>query len=108
MSATSPQELHQLLSAAVSAQNLQAYLALYEPGAALAKQGGGVAVGLAEIGTEIAPFLALRGTLTVKTASVVTTDDVALLHSLGSYSGTAPDGSPVEVPEHPASEVAHR
>jgi ketosteroid isomerase-like protein len=50
----------------------------------------------------------LSGTLTVKTARVVAAGDLALLHSRGSFSGTAPDGSPVEVPEHPASEVARR
>ena len=108
MSALNPEELHPLISAAVSERNLEAYLALYEPGAALAKQAGGVAVGIDEIRTEIAPFLSLRGTLSVKTARVVLAGDTALLHSRGSFSGTAPDGSRVEVPEHPASEVARR
>jgi ketosteroid isomerase-like protein len=106
--ARQPQELHTLLSAAVSERNLEAYLALYETGAALARQAGGVAIGAEQIGTEIAPFLILQGTLTVETASVVAAGDIALMHSMGSFSGTAPDGSRVEVPAHPAAEVARR
>lgn len=86
MPALKPEELHQLISAAVTNRDLEAYLALYEPGAALAKQAGGVAVGSDAIGAEIAPFLALRGTLTVKTARVVASEEIALLHSRGSFS----------------------
>src|ERR1700730_17389394 len=108
MPATKPEELHSLLSAAVTNGDLDAYLALYEPQAALAKQAGGVAVGIDAIRAEVAPFLALRGALTVKTAKVVAAGDLALLHSLGSFSGAAPDGSRVEIPEHPAHEVARR
>jgi ketosteroid isomerase-like protein len=108
MPATKPEELHPLISAAVTNRDLEAYLALYEPGAALAKQRGGIAVGSAEIRAEIAPFLAVRGTLTVKTAGVVASADIALLRSRGAFSGVAPDGSPVEVPEHDAHEVARR
>jgi uncharacterized protein (TIGR02246 family) len=108
MPATKPEELHPLISAAVTNRDLEAYLALYEPGAALAKQRGGVAVGSDEIRAEIAAFLAVRGTLTVKTAGVVASADIALLRSRGAFSGVAPDGSPVEVPEHDAHEVARR
>jgi len=108
MPATKPEDLHPLISTAVSSGDLHACLALYEPGAALAKQTGGVALGAAEIGAEIARFLALKGTLTVKTAKVVATGEIALLHSLGSFVGTAPDGSRVEIPEHLAHEVARR
>jgi uncharacterized protein (TIGR02246 family) len=108
MPAHQPQELHALLSAAVSQRDLAAYLALYEPGAALTRQAGGVAVGPDAIASEIGAFLALTGTLTVKTARIVTTGDVALMHSVGSFSGTAPDGSAVDVPAHPAAEVARR
>jgi uncharacterized protein (TIGR02246 family) len=108
MPAMKPEDLHQLISAAVTNADLDAYLALYEPGAALARQSGGVAVGSDEIRAEIAPFLAVRGTLTVKTARVVASSDIALLRSRGAFSGVAPDGSPVEVPEHDAHEVARR
>jgi len=106
--ASSPQELHQLIAAAVSSGDLDAYLALYEPGAALVKQAGGVALGADAISTEIAPFLALRGQLRVTTANVIIAGEIALMHSLGAFSGVAPDGSAIEVPEHPAVEVARR
>lgn len=108
MPATTPQDLHRLISDAVSTGDLDAYLALYEPGAALARQRGGVAVGADAIRAEITPFLALRGTLTVTTSSIVTAGEIALMHSKGSFSGVAPDGSPIEVPEHDAAEVARR
>jgi uncharacterized protein (TIGR02246 family) len=108
MTAARPEELHRLLATAVSDGDIDAYLALYEPGGALAKRGGGVAVGPAEIGEEITPFLAMRGTLTVATTNVVEAGDIALLHSRGSFTGVAPDGSRVEVPEHDAAEVARR
>jgi len=103
-----PEELHQRIAAAVSNGDLAAYLALYEPGAALATQGGGVAIGTDAISAEIAPFLAVRGTLTVTTARVVASAEIALLRSRGAFSGVAPDGSRVEVPEHDAQEVARR
>jgi ketosteroid isomerase-like protein len=108
MTAARPEELHRLIATAVSDGDIDAYLALYEPGAALAKRGGGVAVGSTEIRDEIAPFLALRGTLSVATTNVVESGDIALLHSRGSFTGVAPDGSRVEVPEHDAAEVARR
>jgi ketosteroid isomerase-like protein len=108
MPALKPEDLHRLLSSAVSSGDLAACLALYEPGAALAKQAGGVALGAEEIAAEIGRFVGLKGTLTVKTAKVVATGEVAMLQSLGSFVGTAPDGSRVEIPEHPAHEVARR
>jgi len=103
-----PEDLHPLLASAVSSGDLAACLALYEPSGALAKQSGGVALGAEEIGAEVGRFLALKGTLTVKTAKVVATGEVALLRSLGAFSGVAPDGTHVEIPEHPAYEVARR
>ena len=108
MHANSPQELHQLLAAAVSNGDLDTYLALYEPGAALVKQAGGVANGREAISAEIAAFLSVRGRLRITTSNVVTAGEIALMHSLGAFSGVAPDGSPIEVPEHPAVEVARR
>lgn len=108
MPAHEPQQLHHLIAEAVTRGDLPAYLALYQPDAALSRRGGGVAVGLEQIQAEIAPFMAFRGTLSVTTASVVQTGSIALLHSRGAYRGVAPDGSPVEVPEHDAAEVAAR
>jgi uncharacterized protein (TIGR02246 family) len=109
MPALHPEDLHRLISAAVTDRDIEAYLALYEPEATLARQAGGLAVGAAEIRAEIAPFMALRGTLTVTTAKVVIgAADIALLRSRGSFRGAAPDGSPIEVPEHDAYEVARR
>jgi hypothetical protein len=83
MPAYQPEDLHQFTAAAVSTGDLAAYLALYAPGAGLAKRGGRVAIGAEATAAEIGPFLAILGTLTVRTSGVVLAGDTALLHSRG-------------------------
>ncbi len=108
MSAYKPEELHHLLEEAVSIGDMDAYLKLYESEATLVRQNGEPATGHEAIGEEIAPFLAMEGTLTVKTAKVVHSGEIALLQSRGAFKGIAPDGQVIDVPEHDATEVARR
>lgn len=108
MNANKPEAIHPMLAAALSSQDLAAYLALYESGATLVKQNGGLAVGMDAIREEIAPFMAVKGTLTLKVVRVIQSGDIALVHSRGAFDGVAPDGSAVVIPEHDSAEVMHR
>ncbi len=108
MPAYKPEELHHLLEEAVSSGDMDAYLNLYEPEATLVRQNGLPATDHKAISEEIAPVLAVKGKLTVKTAKVVHSGEVALMHSRGAFEGIAPDGQGIDVPEHDATEVARR
>lgn len=108
MNANKPEAIHPLLANALSNQDLSAYLALYETGATLVRQDGGLAVGTDAIREEIAGFMALKGTLTLKVVRVIESGDIALVHSRGAFTGTAPDGTAVVIPEHNSAEVMRR
>ena len=103
MTAVEPSDLHRLLALAVTDRYLDAYLKLYEP-----RRGGGMAVGLDAIREKSLQPCLPRHIDSVHRVSVVHAVDIALMHSRGAYSGVAPDGSLVHVPEHPAAEVARR
>lgn len=76
--------------------NLDALMALYEPGAALVPQPGQVASGAAAIREAMGGFLALKGRMEVEPElTVIRAGDVALVSGSWTLTGTGPDGEPV-------------
>jgi uncharacterized protein (TIGR02246 family) len=97
MAARKPEEAHQLFAAAFSAGDLEALVALYEPGASLVPQPGQVVTGRDGIRQALQGFLALKPKISVETKSVVQSGDLALLRSKWSLTGTGPDGTPMQM-----------
>ena len=72
-------------------------MALYEPSACLVPHPGQVLQGAVAIREGIAGFLGMKPTMNVESETVVQADDVAIVYSKGSLSGTGEDGGAVNM-----------
>ncbi len=98
MTAREPEEAHRLWAERFKAGDLEGLVALYEPDATLMHQPGQAASGTAAIREALGGFLGLKPTFDwLETKPAVRSDDLALLHDPWTLSGTAPDGSPVNL-----------
>jgi uncharacterized protein (TIGR02246 family) len=95
--ATTPEEVQRLWARAMNAGDLNAALALYERDAVLVPAPGQRVVGRASIREALAGFLALQPRFSLDVQPAVGATDTALLTSRWSMTGTAPDGSAVEL-----------
>jgi uncharacterized protein (TIGR02246 family) len=97
MPAYTPEDADRLLCEAISAGDLEAALALYEPEARFVAEPGNVVTGKEAIRQVMSQFLALQPTLTLEKVTAVQAGDIALLSSTWSLAGTGPDGKPVSM-----------
>jgi len=107
MAVRQPQDMHRAYTAAFNAGDMDALMALYEPGASLAPAPGQTVGGADAIRSALAGFLALHGQMTITTLGVVPSGDFALLHGSWSLVGTDPDGKAVKLTGH-NTEVVRR
>ncbi len=107
MPATSPEQCDILIGQAISAGDLDAALALYEPGATFVAEPGRSVTGTDAIREVLTGFLAMKPTFTIEAPLVVQAGDTALLHSKWTLTGTGPDGSAVNM-EGQGIEVVRR
>ena len=94
MAAQSPAEVHRLFVAAFNAGDLDALLALYEPGATMIPEPGQLVVGREAVRNVLSAFLALKGSMTIETKTVAQAGDLALLHGQWTLTAAGPDGKP--------------
>jgi uncharacterized protein (TIGR02246 family) len=92
-----PDDYHPAFGEAFNAGDVDALLALYAPDASLVPQPGQVVSGTAALRAALAGFLALRGQMTLETRAIVVAGDLAQTHGQWTLSGTAPDGSPLQM-----------
>ncbi len=92
MPAKSPQEVAILVAQRLSTGDLDGIIALYEPSACLVPLPGQVLQGAAAIREGFAGFIALRPTMNLESETVVQADDVAIVYTKWSLSGTELDG----------------
>src|SRR5262245_13502035 len=98
MPASEPEQMHRLFEEAFNAGDIEALMALYEPGAALVPQPGALAEGLDAIRESLRWFLDRGGRIALDTKLVVRAGDLAYLSNRWSLTGaTMPDGSPAEL-----------
>ena len=102
-----PVELDRKFEQALNAGDIDALVALYEPGAALMPSPGNVVVGAAAIREALAGFLAANPTITTSGKLVAQTSDTALLANRWTLKMTGPDGKPTSMSGN-AVEVARR
>ena len=69
----------------------------HEPSACLVPQPGQVLQGAAAIREGIASFIALKPTMTGESRTVVQADDLAIVYTKWTLSGTGPDGGAVNM-----------
>ena len=89
-----PDHLHINFQQAFNRADLDAIVALYEPGAVLVS-GDGPAQGRDAIREVYRRVLAMRPTILVQTLAVNRAGDLAMLHGKWILDGTAPDGGPI-------------
>ena len=97
MPARTPEDVHRLWGEAMNAGDLESAVALYEPGASVVEQPGRVVTGLSAIRELLAGYLALKPRLELTLRNMVQAGGVALLITPWTLSGTATDGSPVNL-----------
>ena len=96
MPAQRPEQCDILIGEAINAGNVDAAIALYEPNATFASEPGKTVTGLDAIREVMVGFTAMNPKLTLEVPLVLQCDDIALLHSKWSITGTSPDGSAVK------------
>ena len=107
MPAKNPADVNHQVTAAINAGDIDAAVAMYEPGATFVAEPGKPVIGTAAIREVMTGFMAMKPTMTMEVPIVVESGDTALLHSRWTLKGTAPDGSPVEM-EMQGTEVVRR
>ncbi len=105
MAVMRPEEMNSAFAEAVSSGEVERVLALYEPDALLAPRPGERASGLEEIRAALDELLALGGTMTSRNVWCMQVGELALLQGEWQLSGSAPDGSPVELSSSTAEVV---
>ena len=105
MTARTPAQANHQVIAAINAGDIEAALALYEPGATFVAEPGKPVTGTAAIREVMAGFLSMKPSMTIEVPIVVEAGDTALMHSHWTLKGTGPDGSPVDNPEARAKKV---
>ncbi len=95
MAAHKPEEIGQIFCAAFNSGDLNSIMALYEPEAKLVSQPGQVVSGHEAIRAALEGFLALKPKMNLEVKKLIQAEDVALLHSQWSLTGTGPDGGPI-------------
>jgi ketosteroid isomerase-like protein len=107
MPARTPEDLDRLFAQALNTGNVDALVALYEPGASLTASPGSTVHGHAAIREALARFVAGRPNITLAPRLLAQADDLALVTSRWELTTTGPHGEPVNVAGE-SIEVARR
>ncbi len=91
--AHSPKELLSQVSAAFNEADIDALIALYEPGATLVAQPGQPVSGIEEIRMALQGFLAVKPAFDLDVRSIFEAQDLALVNSSWTLEGTGPGSS---------------
>jgi uncharacterized protein (TIGR02246 family) len=97
MPSRTPEQVLQSIVDGINTGNLDALMPLYERDAVFAAQPGTLLKGLAGVREGLAGFIAMKGKLDLKVTRVLEGGDLALVLGVWSFSGTGPDGKPVNL-----------
>lgn len=107
MPAQTPDELHSLFLEAFNGDNLDAVMALYEDTALLVPQPGTITTGQQANRQALLQFLALKGTMRMRTVFSLKNGNIALLRGEWTLHAIGSDGKPIEMSGR-SVEVARR
>jgi uncharacterized protein (TIGR02246 family) len=97
MSKVTPEEVLRSVTECINTGNLDSLMMLYESDACFASRPGQFIKGRDGIRQSILGFVNMRGKLESKIKRVFQASDLALVISEWSFSGTGPDGNPVNL-----------
>ena len=92
-----PEQVLKSIVDGINTGNLDALMSLYEPGAAFATRPGSLSRGLPGVRESLAGFIAMKGELDLNVTRVLEANDLALVTTVWSFTGTGPDGEPVKL-----------
>ncbi len=97
MSGRTPVETVEQLIDAMNNRDVQRAVSLYEPGGALVRGTGEVAIGTEALRDAFEGIAGRGFTVTTRSYKVIEAGDIALYCSDWSGTGTSPDGSPIQM-----------
>jgi uncharacterized protein (TIGR02246 family) len=103
-----PETVIQRFGELLAAGDVDALIELYEPEATFAPQPGKTAVGHEEIRAALTAFLAVRPRIEGEIEKVLSAGDTALVANRWKLTGTAPDGTPVNMSGRSADVLRRR
>jgi uncharacterized protein (TIGR02246 family) len=96
-STDTPEQVLASIVAGINSGDLESLMPLYESDAAFATEPGSLAHGAPGISEALTGFISMNGTLDIEVTRVLEVDDLALVIGVWSFSGTGPDGEPVQL-----------
>ena len=103
-----PEEVLNSVTEGINAGDLDSLMTLYEPLACFASQPGQLAKSPAGIRESLRGFIDMNGKLDLKVKRVLRASDLALVTTEWSFSGTGPDGNPVNMAAKSADVLRHQ
>jgi uncharacterized protein (TIGR02246 family) len=97
MSTGTPEQVLASIVEGINTGNFDMLMALYEPEAGFATQPGSLAHSLPAIREALDRFVAMTGKLNLTVTRVLEVNDLALVIGVWSFTGTGPDGQPVQL-----------
>ena len=97
MSTATPEQVLESIVTGINSGNLESLLPLYESEAAFASEPGSLAHGAPGISEALTGFISMKGKLDLDVTRVLEVDDLALVTGVWTFSGTGPDGAPVQL-----------
>ena len=94
---TNPEEVLNAVVRGINTGDLDSLMTLYESDACFASLPGQLAKSQESIRQSLRNFIDLKGMLNLKVTRVLQTSDLALVTTEWSFSGTGPDGKPVNM-----------
>lgn len=92
-----PEEVLDSIVEGINKGNIDSLMTLYEPEACFATQPGQLAKSPESVRQCLLDFITLKGKLDLKVKRVLQASDLALVTTEWSFSGTGPDGNPVNM-----------
>ena len=92
-----PEEVLNSVTEGINVGNLDSLMTLYEPLACFASQPGKLAETPEGIRESLRNFIDMKGKLNLSVKRVLKANDLALVITEWSFSGTSPDGKPVDM-----------
>ena len=103
-----PEEVLSSVAEGINTGDLDSLMTLYEADACFASQPGQLAKSPERVRQSLRSFIDLKGELDLKVKRVIQTSDLALVTTEWSFSGTGPDGNPVNMAAKSADVLRHQ